>query len=104
MSNHFNLQQWEQSLKYINPSDLNIPQYEYEVYKESQHIPKHIRYACFYLSIVDKALIEWWGSTSGHPMKPLGLPVYKENLLEGYFRPRITLDCLSVNLGGFVWK
>ena len=58
MSNHFNLQQWEQSLKYITPNDLKIPKYEYELYKESKDVPEHIRYACFYLNIVDKALIE----------------------------------------------
>ena len=29
----FNLEDWEQSLKYINSSDLNIPKYEYQVYK-----------------------------------------------------------------------
>ena len=100
----FNLEDWEQSLKYIKPSDLNIPKYEYQVYKESKDIPERIRYACFYLSIVDKALAEWMGSPPYLAYQLLVLPYKKKDFLEGDFNYQLTLDCLSVNLGDLVWK
>ena len=76
---------------------------QYQVYKESKDVPEHIRYACLYLSIVDKAMAKWM-ATQHHPLKGLGLPRLKKDFLEGNFNYRLTMDCLSVNLGGFVWK
>ena len=87
----FNLEDWEQSLKkYIHPSDLNIPKYEYQVYKESKDVPEHIRYACLYLSIVDKAMEQWWASQH-HPLKGLALSRQKKDFLEGNLNHRLHL-------------
>tara|TARA_B110001469_G_C9277468_1_gene153973 strand:+ start:54 stop:380 length:327 start_codon:yes stop_codon:yes gene_type:complete len=82
----FSLVEWQESFgesDYII-SNLDIPHWKYENYKLGiTPIPNHIKFACLYLSLMDKLFEDGVEKAPRHPMRGLGLERLRRDLLEG---------------------
>jgi len=87
----FNLKDWSQSLRYFNINNLDqitkndsYSESNWERYwHRNKKVPDHIRFACFYLSIIDKIMIKWIKETPGHTNKGFGIIELRRCLLAG---------------------